>query len=49
MVSSPETLAKLQDGVLSSYPLAGSPSPWRDEAADRALEEELLQDEKGAQ
>lgn len=46
MVSSPETLVKLQDGVLSSYPLAGSRPRGGDEAADRALEEELLQDEK---
>lgn len=46
MVSSPETLVKLQNGVLSSYPLAGSRPRGADEAADRALEEELLRDEK---
>ncbi len=49
MVSSPETLVKLRNGVLSSYPLAGSRPRGADEAADRALEEELLRDEKRAE
>ncbi len=44
--ASPETLAKLEDGVLHTFPLAGTRRRGRDEAEDRALERELLADEK---
>ena len=44
--SSPETLVKLQDGVLHTFPLAGTRPRGADEAEDRALEEELLSDPK---
>ncbi|MCH5324500.1 MAG: anthranilate synthase component I [Eubacterium sp.] len=44
--SSPETLVKLEDGVLHTYPLAGTRPRGKDEAEDKALEEELLADEK---
>lgn len=44
--ASPETLVKLEDGVLHTFPLAGTRRRGRDEAEDRALEEELLADEK---
>lgn len=44
--SSPETLLKLDDGRLFTYPLAGTRRRGRDEEEDEALEAELLQDEK---
>ncbi|MBQ9990929.1 MAG: anthranilate synthase component I [Lachnospiraceae bacterium] len=44
--ASPETLVKLQDGILHTFPLAGTRPRGRDEAEDRDLEEELLADEK---
>lgn len=44
--SSPETLVKLEDGVLHTYPLAGTRPRGKDEAQDKALEKELLADEK---
>lgn len=44
--SSPETLARLQNGTLYTYPLAGSRPRGATPAEDRALEEELLADEK---
>lgn len=44
--ASPETLLKLEDGKLHTYPLAGTRRRGTDEAEDRALEEELLRDEK---
>ncbi|MBQ3685979.1 MAG: anthranilate synthase component I family protein [Candidatus Methanomethylophilaceae archaeon] len=44
--ASPETLVKLEDGVLHTFPLAGTRRRGKDEAEDRALEEELLNDEK---
>ncbi len=44
--ASPETLVKLQDGVLHTFPLAGTRPRGKTEAEDRALEEELLADEK---
>ncbi len=46
MCSSPETLIRLQNGLLSTFPVAGSRPRGRDEAHDRALETELLADEK---
>lgn len=44
--SSPETLARLQDGTLYTYPLAGSRPRGATPAEDQALEAELLADEK---
>lgn len=44
--ASPETLVKLEDGRLHTFPLAGTRPRGADEAADRALEAELLADEK---
>ena len=44
--SSPETLVKLKDGVLHTFPLAGTRPRGRTEAEDRALEESLLADPK---
>ncbi len=44
--ASPETLVKLQDGVLYTFPLAGTRPRGRDDAEDRQLEQELLSDPK---
>ena len=44
--ASPETLVKLEDGVLHTFPLAGTRPRGRTEAEDKALEEELLHDAK---
>ena len=44
--ASPETLVKLKDGVLHTFPLAGTRPRGKTEEEDRRLEEELLQDEK---
>ena len=44
--ASPETLVKLEDGILHTFPLAGTRPRGKDEAEDKALEEELLADEK---
>ena len=44
--ASPETLVKLQDGVLHTFPLAGTRWRGKTEEEDKALEEELLVDEK---
>lgn len=44
--ASPETLVKLEDGVLHTFPLAGTRPRGKTEAADKALEAELLADEK---
>ncbi len=44
--TSPETLVKLTDGILYTYPIAGSRPRGATEEEDRRLEEELLQDEK---
>ena len=44
--SSPETLVKLQDGILHTFPLAGTRPRGATEAEDRALEESLLADPK---
>ena len=44
--SSPETLVKLEDGVLHTFPLAGTRPRGKTEAEDIALEKELLADEK---
>ena len=44
--ASPETLVKLEDGVLHTFPLAGTRPRGATEAEDQALEKELLGDEK---
>ena len=44
--ASPETLVKLENGVLHTFPLAGTRPRGKNEAEDRALEAELLADEK---
>ena len=45
--ASPETLVKLEDGVLHTFPLAGTRPRGKTEGEDIALEKELLSDEKG--
>ncbi len=44
--ASPETLVKLEDGVLHTFPLAGTRPRGKTEEEDRRLEAELLADEK---
>lgn len=44
--ASPETLVKLEDGVLHTFPLAGTRPRGKDQAEDQRLERELLSDEK---
>lgn len=44
--ASPETLVKLENGVLHTFPLAGTRPRGRTEEEDNALEQELLADEK---
>lgn len=44
--ASPETLVKLQDGVLHTFPLAGTRPRGRTDEEDRLMKEELLTDEK---
>ena len=44
--ASPETLVKLENGVLHTFPLAGTRPRGKTEEEDRALEAELLADEK---
>ncbi len=44
--ASPETLVKLEDGVLHTFPLAGSRPRGKTPEEDKALEKELLSDEK---
>lgn len=44
--TSPETLVRLQKGILSTFPIAGSRPRGRDSEEDKALEKELLEDEK---
>jgi anthranilate synthase component 1 len=46
MSTSPETLVRLQNGRLATFPVAGSRPRGKTEEEDRALEEELLRDEK---
>lgn len=46
MSTSPETLVRLQSGRLSTFPVAGSRPRGTTEEEDKALEEELLKDEK---
>lgn len=44
--ASPETLVKLENGVLHTFPLAGTRPRGKTEDEDKALERELLADEK---
>ena len=44
--ASPETLVKLEDGILHTFPLAGTRPRGKTDEEDKALEEELLRDEK---
>lgn len=44
--ASPETLVKLQDGVLYTFPLAGTKPRGKTEQEDKQLERDLLGDEK---
>ena len=44
--ASPETLVKLEDGVLHTFPLAGTRPRGKNEEEDKLLEKELLADEK---
>ncbi len=44
--ASPETLVKLENGVLHTFPLAGTRPRGRTAEEDKALEQELLSDEK---
>jgi len=44
--TSPETLVRLQDGILSTLPIAGSRPRGKNRDEDTALERELLEDEK---
>lgn len=44
--ASPETLVKLENGVLHTFPLAGTRPRGRTEAEDKELEAELLADKK---
>lgn len=44
--ASPETLVKLDNGILHTFPLAGTRPRGKTHAEDLALERELLQDEK---
>ncbi len=46
MSTSPETLVRLQNGRLTTFPVAGSRPRGKTEAEDNALMEELLRDEK---
>jgi anthranilate synthase component 1 len=46
MSTSPETLVRLHNGRLATFPVAGSRPRGRTPEEDRALEEELLRDEK---
>ena len=40
--ASPETLVKLENGTLHTFPMAGTRPRGRDETEDKALEKELL-------
>jgi anthranilate synthase component 1 len=44
--TSPETLIKRKNGLLSTFPIAGSRPRGKDKEEDEALEEELRKDEK---
>ena len=44
--ASPETLVKLENGILHTFPLAGTRPRGKTDAEDQALEKELLSDQK---
>ena len=44
--SSPESLVSVRDGIVTTNPIAGTRRRGRDEEEDKALEEELINDEK---
>ena len=44
--ATPETLFKLENGILHTFPLAGTRARGKNDEEDRALEKELLADEK---
>ncbi len=44
--ASPETLVKLEDGILHTFPLAGTRPRGKTQEEDEALERDLLSDEK---
>ena len=44
--SSPESLVSVRDGIVTTNPIAGTRRRGRDEKEDKALEEELINDEK---
>ena len=44
--ASPETLVKLTDGKMYTFPIAGTMRRGKTEAEDRAIEEKLINDEK---
>ena len=44
--ASPELLVRVEDGVVSNHPIAGTRPRGKDYAQDKALEEELKNDEK---
>ncbi len=44
--ASPETLVKVEQGKVSTFPLAGTRKRGKNQAEDEALEKELLSDEK---
>lgn len=44
--ASPETLVKLEDGIVHTFPLAGTRKRGQTESEDQALAQELLSDEK---
>lgn len=44
--ASPETLVKLENGILHTFPLAGTRPRGNTDEEDKALEEDLLQDKK---
>ncbi len=44
--SSPEILVRCEDGLVQTRPIAGTRARGRNEAEDKALEQELLNDEK---
>ena len=46
VAASPEILCRVRDGIVTSRPLAGTRPRGRTEEEDRALEQELLADEK---
>ncbi len=44
--TSPELLVRVEDGIVSNHPIAGTRPRGKDTRADKALEEELKNDEK---